>query len=100
MIMVTRDQVSLIAQAAFLAERPRLKVEIDTLSEDETCGNTLEEYKFDYLQRELTEEANRQGLSSWDYQLQLAEDEGLDVSTLRAGDKRAVAKALGIDSLL
>lgn len=98
--MVTRDQVGVVARAAFLAVRPRLQMDIAALTEEEACGGTLEEYQTVYFQRELTAEAKRQGLSGWDFQLRLAEKAGLDVSMLREEDRRAVADHLGIDRLL
>lgn len=98
--MTTRDQVGEIARATFLAERPRLRMEIAALTEEEACGGTLEEYQTVYFQRELTNAANRQGLSSWDYQLRLAEVAGVDVSALREEDRQAMAGALGIEHLL
>lgn len=98
--MVTRDEVSDVALMAFLAERPRLHSEISALTEETSCGSTLDEYQVIYLYEELTKEAERHALSAWDYQLRLAEICGLDVSTLREEDRQAEIDALGSDTLL
>lgn len=98
--MVTREQVSEIARIQFLAGRPRLKSEISALTEDQACGSTLDEFRTIYFQNELAKEAKRQGVTSWGYQLRLAEDRGLDVTALREEDRRAEADALGIEILL
>ncbi|MDN3223498.1 DUF6388 family protein [Pseudomonas nunensis] len=98
--MVTRKKVAETARSVFLAERPRLNAQILALTEDIACGSTLDEYKTVIFQNELLKEAERQGLTPWGYQLEIAESLGLDVSALREEDQRAEAEALGVDSLM
>lgn len=98
--MATRDQISELARGNFLAARPRLATEITALTEDLACGASLDEYRAAHYQSALTAEAQRLNLHPWEYQLKIAEQAGLDVSAIREEDRRAEAKALGLNELM
>lgn len=98
--MGVRDQIHENALAIILEANPKLITECEEASEAELCGCTREQYRYLRLSEALEKQAKRHRMHAWDYQLKLAEDAGMDVSDVRAEDRRATAAALGLDDLL
>ncbi|TLG93153.1 hypothetical protein FEM54_05300 [Pseudomonas edaphica] len=98
--MGIRDQIHDNALAVILEANPQLITECEVASEAELCGSTRGQYRYLLLSEALEKQAKRHRMHVWDYQLKLAEDAGIDVSDVRAEDRRATAAALGMDDLI
>lgn len=98
--MTIRDQIHENALSLILEANPQLIRESEEPTDEFLSGMTQNEYKLLLLREALEKEARRHRMDSWDYQLKLAEDSGMDVSAVREEDRRATAKALGLDELL
>lgn len=91
---IHQNAVDLIAEANQEAVR-----EAENASEAELCGMSHEDYKNLRITNILTNKAKSLGITPWEYQLRLAEKNGMNVASIRAEDERAEADALGLNTL-
>ena len=95
--MTLEEQIHQNALAIIIESNPKIVRECLQAPESELCGSSREEYQNHRLLEALVKAAKLHRMDAWEYQLKLAEDAGIDVTSVREESRRAHAAALGIN---